>query len=267
MTDGAPASSPPAAGQPDLPPGHRFVTLAERPDLTRPMDVHNGTAWPEFMFHDQVAAEHWHRLAQDWPSFQGCLLDPDGGIVAAFNSAPIRWDGTDDGLPSGWDDQFERSVAQRGAGTEPNSLGAIQIVVAQDGQGRGLASLTLHEMRATGRRHGLGSVIACVRPTDKARYPLMSIDRYAAWCRSDGLPVDPWLRIHARAGGRVVRASPRSMTMTGTLAEWREWTGLDFPVSGPYHLPFATNPVEIDLAVDLGTYHDANIWVVHDPLA
>ena len=144
------------------------------------MDVHNGTAWPEFMFHDQVAAENWHHLAADWPSFQGCLLEPDGAIVAAFNSAPIWWDGTDDGLPNGWDDQIERSVAEFAAGHEPNTLGAVQIVVAQRHQGRGLAGLTLEEMRATGRRHGLGSMIACVRPTDKARYPLMSIDDYAA---------------------------------------------------------------------------------------
>ena len=242
------------------------MTLADRPDLRRPMDVHNGAAWPEFMFHDPVAAENWDRLAEDWPSFQSCLLDPDDLIVAAFNSAPIWWDGTDDGLPAGWDDQFERSVAGRAAGREPNTLGALQIVVARDQQGRGLAGLTLAEMRATGQRHGLKGVIACVRPNEKSRYPLMAIHDYAAWCRPDGLPIDPWLRIHVRAGGRVVRGSPNAMTITGTIAEWRSWTELDFPISGPYHLPFATNPIEIDLDADLGTYHDANIWVVHGPL-
>ena len=118
-------------------------------------------------------------------------------------------------------------------------------------------------MRQTAGPHDLPSLIACVRPTDKARYPLMSIDDYAAWRRADGLPVDPWLRIHVRLGGRVVRGSPRSMTMTGSIAEWHAWTGLDFPVSGSYVVPFATNPVEIDLATDRGTYYDANIWVTH----
>jgi GNAT superfamily N-acetyltransferase len=257
----------PAADDPSLPPGHRFVTLAEQPTLRAAMGDHNVAVWPEFMLKDPVAARDWDHLFDDWPAFQACLLDPDGALVAAYNSAPIYWDGTDDGLPTGWDDQFERSVADLAAGRAPNTLGAIQIVVAPGHQGRGLAGRTLEEMRATGRRYGLGSLIACVRPTDKARYPLMSIDDYTSWRRADGLPADPWVRIHVRAGGRIVRPSPSSMTITGTIDQWRSWTGLGFPVSGPYLVPFATNPVEVDLAADLGTYHDANIWIVHDPIA
>ena len=31
-------------------------------------------------------------------------------VVAAFNSTPLWWDGTEGGLPIGWDDQFERAV-------------------------------------------------------------------------------------------------------------------------------------------------------------
>jgi hypothetical protein len=37
-----------------------------------------------------------------------------------------------------------------------------------------------------------------------------------------------------------------------------------FPESGPYIVPVATNPVEIDLDTDTGVYHDANVWVIHD---
>jgi hypothetical protein len=228
------------------------------------MGDHNVAVWPAFMLEDATAGRNWNRLFVDWPEFQACLLGPDGAIAAAFNSAPLVWDGTDARLPGGWDDQFERSAADLVAGRAPNTVGALQIVVAPNQQGRGLAGITLAAMRQNAVRHDLWSLIACVRPTDKARYPLLSIDDYAGWRRADGLPVDPWLRIHVRLGGRVVRGSPRSMTMSGTITEWRAWTGLDFPVSGSYIVPFATNPVEIDLAADLGTYHDANIWVVHD---
>ncbi len=227
------------------------------------MGEHNVSVWPDFMLEDATAARNWDRLFDDWPEFQACLLGPDGSIVSAFNSAPLVWAGTDPDLPDGWDDQFERSAADHVAGRTPNTLGALQIVVAPGRRGEGIARITLAAMRRTAVLHDLPSLIACVRPTDKARYPLMSIDDYAAWLRADGLPVDPWLRIHVRLGGRVVRGSPRSMTMTGSVAEWHAWTGLDFPVSGSYVVPFATNPVEIDLATDRGTYYDANIWVTH----
>jgi GNAT superfamily N-acetyltransferase len=262
LTEDPPGSSP--GGGLVAPPGHRFVTLAEDPTLRGPMGDHNTSVWPEFMLHDATAGRHWDRLFVDWPEFQACLLDADGAIAAAFNSAPLAWDGIDAGLPDGWDDQFERSVGDLVAGRTSNTLGAIQIVVAPSRQGQGLAGVTLAAMRRNAALHGFHRMIACVRPTEKARYPLMSIDDYAAWRRPDGLPVDLWLRIHVRLGGLVVRGSARSMTMTGTIAQWREWTGLEFPVSGSYVVPFATNPIEIDLDTDRGTYHDANIWVTHD---
>ncbi len=111
---------------------------------------------------------------------------------------------------------------------------------------------------------GLKALIACVRPTEKARYPLLPIETYAAWRRADGLPFDPWLRVHARAGARIVRGSPRSMTIAGSVGEWQEWTGLTFPISGPYVVEGALSPVEIDLATDCGAYYDPNVWMVHD---
>jgi hypothetical protein len=86
---------------------------------------------------------------------------------------------------------------------------------------------------------------------------------YVAWRRPDGLPADAWLRVHERAGGQIARVAPDSMAITGSIAEWRTWTGLDFPVSGPYVLDGALEPVQIDLEADRGEYHDANVWVIH----
>ena len=119
-------------------------------------------------------------------------------------------------------------------------------------------------MRDRARAAGLRALIACVRPTDKHRYPLIPSDRYAEWTRADGEPFDAWIRLHARLGARIVRGSPQSMTIAGTVADWETWTGVVFPGSGRYVLPFATNHVEIDRDADRGVYHDANVWMVHD---
>jgi GNAT superfamily N-acetyltransferase len=247
----------------DLPVGHSLVSYAERPDLVDMAGEFNSAVWPEFMLHDETVQRYWHLLDGAWPAFQLVLLDPAGEIAATNNAAPIAWDGTDDGLPDGWDRQLERSGEQHDAGVIPDTLGAIQIVVDPARRGAGLAGVMVEAMRANARVHGFGHVIACVRPTDKHRFPLIPIEEYAFWTRADGEPFDAWIRLHVRLGARIVRGSPRAMLQRGTVAEWGEWTGLEFPGSGLYVVPFAAAPVAIDRDADEGVYFDPNVWVVH----
>lgn len=246
-----------------MPPPGRLVSIAERPDLRPAMTDVNVSAWPEFMLHDPVANEHWHRLWEDYPSFQQVLLDDGGDVVACFNSAPLVWDGTVAGLPEGWDDQFLRTVDDLDTGRRPNTLGALQVTVRADRRGDRLSGHMLAAMRESASAAGYDTVIACVRPTLKHRYPLVPVEVYAAWLREDGLPFDPWLRVHARAGGEVVRSSPASMTIGGSVADWRDWTALEFPVTGPYIVDGALVPVDIDIERDRGVYRDPNVWMIH----
>ena len=69
-------------------------------------------------------------------------------------------------------------------------------------QGRGLSAEALRAMVEIARSNGLGGLIAPVRPNWKDRYPLVPIERYAAWRREDGLLFDPWMRVHERPAGR-----------------------------------------------------------------
>jgi hypothetical protein len=89
---------------------------------------------------------------------------------------------------------------------------------------------------------------------------------YVHRTREDGLPVDPWLRTHVRAGGAVAAVAPCSMTVTGTLAQWRAWTGLPFDTAGPVLVPKALVPVDCHLERGYASYVEPNVWVRH-PLA
>jgi hypothetical protein len=42
------------------------------------------------------------------------------------------------------------------------------------------------------------------------------------------LPFDPWLRKHVRLGGTIAKVALSSMFIQGTVAEWQDWTGIDF---------------------------------------
>ena len=247
-----------------LPAGLRLVRYRERPDLDPAIAAHGLGIWEPFMLEDEVANRHFGTAYERWPEFQLILVDPSDAIAAVGNAMPLWWDGSDPGLPDGWDDQVLRSAADLAAGRGPNTLGAMLIVVRPELRGGGFAGTMLEAFRVAARSAGFGAVIACVRPTEKHRYPLTPIERYATWIRPDGLPFDPWIRLHVRLGGRIVRGAPRSMTVRGSVSAWEGWTGLSFPDSGSYIVPTATAPVVIDRKRDEGLYFDENVWIVHD---
>jgi hypothetical protein len=71
------------------------------------------------------------------------------------------------------------------------------------------------------------------------------------------------LRTHERFGGAIVKVARRSMVIPGTVADWEKWTGMLFPESGPYVVPGALVPVEIDVEHDEGVYVEPNVWMHH----
>ena len=53
------------------------------------------------------------------------------------------------------------------------------------------------------------------------------------------------------------------MVIPGTLAEWREWTGIDFASSGDIVVPGALSPVNVSVEQDYAVYVEPNLWVHH----
>ena len=107
-------------------------------------------------------------------------------------------------------------------------------------------------------------LVAPVRPSLKHRYPLTPIERYVEWRDEDGSPFDPWLRVHVRCGGRIVKVCHRAMRIVGSIGEWESWTGMRFPEGGSYVVPGALAPIELDTQKDLGVYIEPNVWMLHE---
>ena len=240
-------------------------TAAQRPDLVPllgELDI-----WPTFMQQDPVGWLYYADAETAYPEFVLMAVDREdpGRLVAQGYSVPFSWDEDPAvSLPEdGWDGVILASARDRFAGRRGNLVSALEISIRSDLQGRGLAAIMLGAMLDNAAALGYPGLVAPVRPNAKDRRPDLSIGEYAALRRDDGLPVDPWLRVHVRAGGTIVGVAARSMTMAGSLAQWRDWTGLPFDATGPVIVPRALVPVHCDVSVDHAVYCEPAIWVHH----
>jgi GNAT superfamily N-acetyltransferase len=239
------------------------VSLADRPKLADDLAVALRGGWPEFIFHDPVAKQYLARVEERFADLNLVLLDEDGQIVAGGWGVPLPWDGSLDALPAGWDAAMQRCVVEHDQGATPDTLCTMAAQVRSGCQGRGLGGEVLRALHEQAVQRGLRRMIAPVRPTLKSRYPLTPIERFITWTRDDGAPLDPWLRTHWRLGATILRPAPRSMVMTGTVAEWEQWTQMRFPESGRYVVPDALDLVVIDREHDRGEYVEPNVWMRH----
>jgi GNAT superfamily N-acetyltransferase len=238
------------------------VTRADRPDLRDMAAVVFKERWPEFIFHDEVPKKYMGRVEEYFGRFDIMVLD-HGSVVAGGWGVPIPFSGAAEDLPSGYDGALVRAVEAREAGIPATTLSFMAVAVGSSHDKRGLATVVLQELTRRAHEEGLVRVIAPLRPTWKHRYPIVPMDEYAGWVRSDGLSIDPWIRTHQRMGARVLGTAPNSMVIEGTVTEWESWTGMVFPVTREYVVPDALNLVRIDREEDRGVYIEENLWVAH----
>ena len=243
----------------------RIITPKDLPDYRDRAGDISDASWPEFMRHDPIANENWHELFDRFEDYQFAMLDTESNRMAAMgNSLPFHWDQPLEELPErGWDWVFLKAIEGHKNGVAPNIQSAIQIAIHPDYQGQGLSMKMVKAMGAIGRSKGFKHLVAPVRPNQKSIYPLISIDDYICWTNDEGLPFDAWLRVHARAGARIIKPCHEAMTIGGTRAQWERWTGLKFPQSGGYYIPGALNPMQMNVEKDEGVYVEPNVWMVH----
>ncbi|MER6914398.1 N-acetyltransferase [Streptomyces sp. NPDC000594] len=243
-----------------------ITTLAERPGLLASKRAMPDT-WPAFMAEDLVGWACFARIPTELPEHVLVATDdrdPDTVIAYAI-SAPFRLAAEGRGeLPDlGWDQVLLWAFEDQRSGAEPDTVSALEIAVSRDRQGEGLSGVMLSALRENTRRLGIGGLVAPVRPTARHLDPTGSMEEYAFRTRPDGLPSDPWLRVHARMGGVIVKVAPAAMTITGTTAQWRAWTGLPFDTAGQVVVEGALTPVHCEPERGYAVYVEPNVWVRH----
>lgn len=242
-----------------------ITTVADRPELIDHLwDMPDG--WPEFMNHDLISTALFTPVARAHRDLGVVATTADGTIVAHGTAMAFRLDadGRRDLPATGWDGALVWAHTDLHRGVEPDTAGALEVSVHSDWLGQGVSGRMVAALRDAARAQGFATLVAPVRPNQKHAEPDVSIVDYAARTRPDGLPADAWLRVHARLGGVIAKVAPASQTITGTLADWRDWTGLPFDTEGPTTVPAALAPVHCCLSGDYAVYVEPNVWVRHD---
>lgn len=240
------------------------VVTQDRPELEQKVEDAFRERWPAFIFHDKISKAYLPRVQEYFRSYDILILDEEK-VAAGGWGVPLSWDGTVGGLPSGYDDAPVRAVDGHEQARSADTFSFMAAAVAKEYDKQGLATTVLLELSARARADGIECVIAPIRPTWKQRYPQVPMSEYVTWTREDGLSIDPWIRTHQRMGAKILGPAPESMLIEGTVAEWEEWTGMLFPVTGDYVVPEALNLVHVDRETDEAIYLEENLWVQHEP--
>lgn len=220
-------------------------------------------AFPSFIGADKVAAAYIDRVRAYFADFNIMLIDETDQPVAWGWGVPIAWNGELTDLPTGYTDTTKRAVETHDSASMTDTFVICGAIVDRRRARQGIAGAIVAALRDLPAAGSLARVIVPVRPTLKSMYPLTAIDTFASWTRSDGLPLDPWLRTHCRIGGRIIATAPQSQVLTGTVDQWEKWTLLKFPSNGEYIIPNGLQPLHIDREEDEGTYIEPNVWIRH----
>ena len=83
------------------------------------------------------------------------------------------------------------------------------------------------------------------------------------WRRAEGLPFDPWMRVHAATWSvdPACRAAG-SMKIVHPVTVWERWVQMQFPDDGEYVFPGGLTPLSV--SADTGSYWEPNVWMLHE---
>jgi hypothetical protein len=250
--------------------GFYIQTVADDPGLARRMQALIEDVYPQFITQSESPKGHpmpfdWFGVYERWPHLQFVLIDPaDGSLVAACNALTLAWDGPAEELPdTGWNWVMCQAVHDLEAGRTPATASALSIALDPSRRGKQLSSVALRAMIQLIKETGVKRFFAPVRPTTKERYPITPMKVFCRWTNAEGLPLDPWMRVHARLGARVIKACNKSQPLAGTVSQWEGWLDLPLPSSGEYVGPGLLAPLHVDKEADEAVCMEPNVWMQH----
>lgn len=244
--------------------GEYFIyTLAQMPYKINAVHKINSQVWPEYFKYNKMTKEYWPILFDEYLKYQIVILSEDDEVVAAGNTIPIYWDGKDENIPIGWDEALRIGI-EKDYDKKPNTLLVLAGIIPKEHQGKGLSSLILNSFKILAKSFKLDKILVPVRPIEKKKFPMMTIDDYSKKLDEKGLLYDNWLRVHQHVGGRIIRSEEKSQTVVAPINEWKRWINVEsLEENNECYHDECLSKISIDVNNGVGIYYDPCIWVEH----
>jgi hypothetical protein len=250
--------------------GLQIQTVADDPGLADRIQALIERVWPAFVTQSSLPKGYsmpfdWMGVYERWPHLQFALIDPaNGALVGAGNALTLNWDGSAEDLPDeGWHWAMYKAVADLNAARTPTVGSGLSVTLDPSYRGKHLSGVALRAMKMLAQATGIERFFVPVRPTTKARYPITPMAEFITWKNTEGLPLDPWMRVHVRLGARVIKACNHSQPLAGRVAQWEEWLDLPLPASGDYVGTGLLAPLHVDRERDEALCWEPNVWIEH----
>jgi hypothetical protein len=213
----------------------------------------------------RVGSSYPYATSADRDLLKHALKETDTSeIIGVGNSIPLIWHDELSNLPGeGWDWALKQGVKNFNCKRRFRTLSGLAISILPKYRGKGFSKYMVQGMKTIGERYGLDMLVVPVRPSLKSLYPLTPMRQYINWLNDQGLPFDPWVRVHIKLGAEIIKVCSASMRITGTIKEWEQRTEMRFPESGAYIIPGALVPIAIDHGRNQGMYIEPNAWLYH----
>jgi len=229
------------------------------------LDEMCAAVWPAYLNQGHFISLY-DKLMRTYPQYQYAMIDAaTERLVCNLMSVPLAFTEDDSQLPDeGWDWAITTGLEQARDKTLPkNALCVLEMTIDPDFQGKMLSKRMLKHVLEKTREQGFERIFGPARPNDKVAYPNIDIEKYVTWRVEKGRHQDAWLRFHEMMTGRIEKPCARSMTVTGSVADWEAWAQKKFPDSGDYIVGGALSLLHIDRETDTGLYVEPNVWMIY----
>ncbi len=144
-----------------------------------------------------------------------------------------------------------------------NTLCALAVVINPKFRGENLSKIVLSEMKGVATTNGIEHLIVPVRPSKKSDHPNVDMSQYITWKNYKGEYYDPWLNVHSKIGGKLLKVCDKSMYIDGSIEQWEAWTDLTFDNKLESFIPTGLVPLRIDPLNNYAYYIEPNVWFEH----
>lgn len=148
-------------------------------------------------------------------------------ITGFLSTNRVHWDGQHDSLTT-WDEvagadrSFANSYQPSG-----NTICLMSMGVAAGARGQHVAQRMIEGIQDIAHQHAVEHIIGDFRPSGYGAHKHMTgnfdFESYVKATRSDGLPLDPWLRNVTYQGMNQLKIDPRAMIVRATNDELLEY--------------------------------------------